>query len=122
MSVIHDVFLTDIPKAIDNASSYDVVDELAVSNQGDSLEVFDTVLDNEIGSRVPVTVTTNGNTVRFRGLRGGPSVVDTVNGDDIEQFGFFVGGGDLRLSQNLFALTHTVDFDIDFGFEVEFVR
>jgi len=118
---LQDSFLDSAANAISSSIS---VSYIGFSNQDGSVTNASSTLTNEIGVRNSITRTDSGRTVTFSGTRTAGDVVDTTNGDEILEIGFFEtqSGDDLQVFIDSAGVTHTQNFDIEVTAEVEVTR
>jgi hypothetical protein len=98
-----------------NNESYDVVSHLGVGTDTLTIDVSDTSLPGEIGTRVSLTGSRTNNTVEFEGIRVSTDVVGT-GGDNIKGVALFdaASNGGMYVENIIAGLLHTTNFDVDF--------
>jgi len=111
---LQDKYLEETAKALSN-ESYSLPSHVAISNQDSSVGVTANSLTNEIGSRLASNSNRNDDTVSYEAVRSSTDVVDTTNGDTIEEIGFFdaSSGGDMLTFDDIPSIEQTIDFDVD---------
>jgi hypothetical protein len=84
----------------------------------------DNALTNEIGNRTAVTTSKSGTKITYDFSRPATDVVDTANGDTIEQIGLFTDetGNTLNIFFDVGEINHTTNFDINTSIDVEVQR
>jgi len=111
---LQDKYLEETAKALNN-ESYSLPSHVGISNQDSSVGVTANSLTNEIGSRLTANSSRNNNTVSYQAVRSSTQVVDTTNGDTIEEIGLFdaSSGGDMFTFDDIPSIEQTIDFDVD---------
>ena len=89
-----------------------------------TIDVADTSLTGEIGSRITLTGSRSLNTVELVGLRLSTDVVDTSNGDDLKGQATFSAStsGTMLIEDNIAGLLHTKNFDVEFITGVNYIQ
>jgi len=120
---IQNLYLTEVAKLI-NGESADLPSHIGFSNQDGSITTSSTSLTNEIGSRGLVSTTRTGTEVTYVGTRAAGDVVDTTNGDTLEEIGYFndSSGSNMQFFIDLAPITHTTNFDVEVSFQVKIQR
>jgi hypothetical protein len=120
---LQDNYLEEVAKTLNRESS-NLPAWIGVSDQDGGVTIASGDLTNEIGSRSSVTRLRNNKRVVYNGSRLSTDVVDTANGDVLEQIGFFgtETGSDLQLFIDLAPVTQTTDFDVEVTFAVNVDR
>jgi len=122
MTIINS-FLNNMAKA-SVGESFDTLTHLLVgTTEVTSIDVADTALEGEIGTRASLTRSRVNNTSSFTAIRSGTDVIDTTNGDNLRSVGADIAatGNDLQLGVVIDEL-QTTAFDIEFQFDVSFNR
>jgi len=112
---ILNTFLEETAKAI-AGDSFVYPTHGVVGTTSITVNVTDTSLDGEIGTRMALTGTRIGSQLQFNGLRLSTDVVDTGSGDSLKAHGIAsaVTGGTLFTEQAPFNILHTTAFEIEF--------
>jgi len=111
---LQDSYLTEAAKALNN-ESFLLPSHVGVSNQDSTVGVTANSLTNEIGSRSTANSSRNNDTITYEAVRQSTAVVDTTNGDTIEEIGFFntSTGGTMLTFDDIPGIEQTIDFDVD---------
>jgi len=120
---LQDKYLTEVAKAV-AGEGFENIDFSGYSDQDGSVTTSDGSLTNEIGSRQGVTVSRNSKTVQYSTTRSGGDVVDTTNGDNIQEIGLFSDstGDNMQIFFDVAPINHTTDFDIETTVNVSIER
>lgn len=107
--------LIETAKALNN-ESYVYASHLAVGTNVLTIDLADTSLSGEIGTRKTLTGTRTNNTLELVGLRLSTDVVDTTNGDDLKGVALFsaITSGTMLVENNVGGLLQTTNFDVEF--------
>jgi len=107
-------YLTEAAKALAE-ESFEAVDFSSYSNQSGGVTSSSTSLTNEIGNREEVSVSRQGTEIDYITTRSSTEVVDTSNGDDIQEIGFNSdsSGSDLQMYIDVANINQTLDFDVE---------
>ncbi len=105
----------EVAKSI-NGESHVAPTHLGFTEDELDINISDTTLPNEIGSRNTLSGSRSLNTIEFSALRLSTDVVDTVNGDDIKGIGTFdaVTSGTMLIENDVIGLLQTTNFDVEF--------
>ena len=96
---------------------------LVATGVNTSIDITDTGLVGEIGSRLTSTASRALNVVTFTSLRSGTDVIDSANGDDLTAVGFDLAstGDNLQFGVTTSEL-HTTAFDLEIEAELTYGR
>jgi hypothetical protein len=112
--VLQDDYLINVAKAV-AGESFDTLVFTGYSDQDGNISTSDNALTNEIGSRSNAITSRSDKIIEYDSTRSAADVVDTANGDDIEQIGFFTqsSGDNMQIFVDVANINHTTDFDIE---------
>lgn len=121
--VLQDDYLVNAAKAI-AGESFDEPDFSGYSDTDGNVSTSDNSLTNEIGSRSNAVTSRGDKVLEYSSTRSSANVVDTTNGDDIEEVGFFTqsSGDNMQIFIDVANINHTTDFDIEVTEQVEVQR
>ena len=107
--------LTEVAKAM-NDESFVTGTHMGFTEDTLSIDVADTSLPGEIGSREALTGTRTDNTLELVALRLSTDVVDTANGDDLKGLGIFSAStsGTMLVENDIVGVLQTTNFDVEF--------
>lgn len=111
---LQDTYLTEAAKAL-NDESFLLPNYVGISNKDSTVGTTANSLTNEIGGRSSASSSRNNDTVTYEAVRSSTDVVDTTNGDTIEEIGFFdkSTGGTMLTFDDIPSIEQTIDFDVD---------
>ena len=112
--VVLNNFLNEIAKSVNN-ESFVTPSHLAVGTEVLDIDVTDTSLAGEIGSRLELSGSRSNNTLELVALRLSTDVVDTTDGDDLKGFGILSAdtGGTIFIENDIAGILQTTNFDFE---------
>ena len=122
--VITNSYLENVANAM-TGNTYVIPSYISVATTTvSSIATNASVLLGEIGTRVPITSTSNGNTITHTAIRTPAFVIDTINGDDIEAVGLNSGltGNNLQEGLVVSGITQTTNFNVEHQVDIVAVR
>jgi len=111
---LQDDYLINVAKAV-AGESFDAPDFTGYSDQDGNITTNSSSLTNEIGSRSNAITSRSSKILEYNSTRSAADVVDTTNGDDIEEIAFFTqsSGSNMQIFVDVANINHTTDFDIE---------
>lgn len=111
---IRDGLLEETTKAL-NGEDFKIIDFFGVSGSTVEEPVDSAEFPGQIGNRIATSRSRSGNQITLNAVRLTVDVVDTVDGDVIEQVGtMFDSTGDGTATSTLVnSITHTIAFDLE---------
>jgi len=120
---LQDKYLVEAAKAVAGEAN-ESIDYSGYSDQDGNITTSDTSLTNEIGSRSVVDVSRSNRQITYSTTRSAANVVDTTNGDDIQEIGLFSDqtGSNMQQYVDVANINQTTDFDIELTQNVTVTR
>lgn len=119
----NDKQLEELAKAL-AGESFENPNYIGFSESEDAVDLASETFPTEVGSRKQLAISRTVNVVTLNAVRSATDVVDTVNGDDLRRVGTFnTGSSTIPFEDEAMGkINHTINFDIDFNFDIEVDR
>ena len=117
--MIKDAYLVEIAKGM-NSESYVTPSHLLISTDELTPDATTQVISGEIGTRETTSNSRDGSTMTLEVTRSSASVIDTVNGDDINTVGLSsaLTSGTTLTQDTVTGILQTTDFDVQFIYNI----
>jgi hypothetical protein len=121
--MINNKFIENCAKAFNN-ESFNIPTKFLVSTDNITVtgNLIDTDLTGEVGTRKDLTFSRASNIVTYNCLRSGANVINTSLGDNLKVIALMTSASEVMTAVNVSGLLQTTDYDIDFDWQIRFIR